>query len=230
MARLALLACLIVPLMLIAGRVAAADPEVEALREQLRSTVLQLRQLQDQQATNAAPPAVAVGPDAEGLKAKLAAAEAALRATRRSVAAMPGLKASLAKAQADNTALTAAAAANGAELEKYKAAFAQADAAQRGLAGERDHLKAQLVQASAILAACQAKNVRLTAFAEDLLAAYGKVGFRQVLAAREPILGLKRVQLENIAQEREDTVRADHCDPRLDAAGPAKPPSPPPAG
>jgi hypothetical protein len=43
-----------------------------------------------------------------------------------------------------------------------------------------------------------------------------------VLSAREPLLGLRRVQLENIDQDHEDTVRANRCDARLDAAGPPK--------
>ncbi len=229
MTRQALIACVLVPLILFGGRAAAADSEVEALRAQLRSTVLQLRELQDQQAA-AGSPSTAASPDAAALQAKLAAAQRELRAARRSAGAAADLQAALTKAQADNAGLTSAAAASAAELDKYKSVYSQAAQAGRDLTAERDRLKAQLTLTGNVAAACQAKNLRLVAFAEDLLAAYGKVGFLQVLTAREPVIGLRRVQLENIAQDREDTIRANRCDARLDAAAPAKQPSAAPGG
>jgi chromosome segregation ATPase len=220
MARRTLIVGVLVPLLLVVGVARAADdPEVEQLRAQLRSTVLQLRELQDQQATaqaKPAPPAPAQAAD----KARLARAEAQLRAARHAAAAAATAQAALVKAQADNARLTSAAAATGAELAKFKTAFAQSEEAGRALTLERDQLKSQLTRMSNVATACQAKNVRLTAFAEDLLAAYRKVGFSQVMAAREPFLGLKRVQLENIAQDREDKVRAARCDAVRDAVPP----------
>jgi hypothetical protein len=107
-------------------------------------------------------------------------------------------------------------------LEKYKAGFTQSEEAGRGLTAERDGLRAQLGRMTNIATACQAKNEQLTAFGESMLLAYRKLTFQSALAAREPLLGLRRVQLETIAQEREDTVRDNHCDPRLDAAPLAK--------
>jgi hypothetical protein len=221
MGRTLLIACALTPLVLAGVPALAADSEADQLREQLRSTVLQLRQLQDQQAAQAAQPA-APGPDATAMKAKLDAAQGQLRAARRSAAEAASLKAALAKAQADSVAAATAAQAQSAELDKYKAAYSQAADAGHALAVERDRLKAQLAQTTTIATACQAKNVKLTAFAEGLLADERKIGFGQVLAGREPVLGLRRVQLENIAQDREDQVRADRCDAQLDGRGPAK--------
>jgi DNA repair exonuclease SbcCD ATPase subunit len=222
MTRQALIACILVPLVVLSGRATAAtDSEVEQLRQQLRSTVLQLRELQDQQAAAAAPQA-APGPDTTALNAKLTAVEGQLRAARRSAGAVASLQASLTKAQADNTALTAAAASSASELEKYKSAYDQSTEAARALAVERDRLKVQFDLSVKVGAACQAKNTRLIAFAESLIDASRKVGFGQVLAAREPILGLRRVQLENIAQEREDTVRANRCTAQMDGVAPTK--------
>ena len=199
------------------GAIAADTSEVDQLREQLRATVLQLRQLQDQQAVTAQPSTPPpTGDDAK----KLAAARANLRVAKQKAA---DLQTALDKAKADNEALTAASAANAVELRKVKAALGEADDLGRGLTVERDGLKGQLARATNIAAACQAKNDRLTAFAESMLAAYRKLTFGGSLAAREPFLGLKRVELENIAQNREDAVRAEHCDARLDASPPAKP-------
>jgi hypothetical protein len=222
MKRLGLIAAFAAIGMLPGGQATAADPEVEQLREQLRATVLQLRELQDQQA--AAPAPAQAGPDTAALKAKLDASEAALRAARRNAAASAALKADLTKAQADSTAQAAAAQAAAGERDKYKAALDQSNEAGRQLTLERDRLRVQLNQAVNIATACQAKNTRLVAFAENLLNDYRKVGIGQVLAAHEPVFGLRRVQLENIAQDREDAVRANKCDARLDVQGPAKAP------
>jgi len=231
MAKPGLIASVLIPLVLLTSGAFAADPEVGTLREQLRSTVLQLRQLQDQQAQAAAAPTTASpGPDQAALQAKLAAAQAQLRTARESAAKVTQLQAALDKAQADNAALTATNQATTTELEKFKAAYSQAADAGQALTTERNQLTVQLVRMTNIATACQAKNTRLIAFAEDLLGAYKKVGFGQVVAAKEPFLGFKRVQLENIAQDREDAVRAEKCDTRADAAPPAKAARTPAAG
>ncbi|MBV9994458.1 MAG: hypothetical protein JO127_04515 [Caulobacteraceae bacterium] len=203
-------------LIIIGGPAAADDAEVAALREQLRSTVLQLRQLQDQQAAAQAAPSSA--PDEAGLMAKLAASQRELAAVRRGAAATTALKAALASAQSENAALSSASAASAAELERYKASYNQAAETVRELTAERDRLKARVDMTSNIAAVCATKNVRLVAFSEGLLTAYQKIGFAQVLSAREPVLGLWRVRLQNIAQDREDTVRADRCNAPQDAS------------
>ncbi len=226
MARRALIAGLLIPFVLLGAAAHADDSEVETLRAQLKSTVLQLRQLQDQQA-QAAAPAPSAGSSDSALKAKLAAAEAQLRAVRAKAADASGAQAALAKAQAENAALNTAVAANAAELQKAKAAYEQADAASRAATTERDQLKAKLTDMTNIATACQAKNERLVTFSEGLLRAYRKVSFGDAMMASEPFLQLKRVQLENIEQDREDTVLAARCDARIDVKGPA--PAPPAA-
>jgi len=224
MARSRLLAAVLFPLILGGGTLAAggalADPETDQLREQLRATVLRLRQLQDQMA--AAPPAAAPPPADAAAKARLAALQAQLRAARQGAAKASLLQADFDKVQAQDAALTAAAAANAAQLESLKAAYAQSVDSGRTLAAERDRLKAELAKMTTIAGVCQTKNTRLIAFTESVLDAYNRVGLGHVLVRREPLLGLGRVKLENIAQDREDTVRSDRCDPRLDAAAPAK--------
>jgi DNA repair exonuclease SbcCD ATPase subunit len=205
---------------MLAGPVAhAADSEVDQLRDQLRATVLQLRQLQDQQA--AAPPPVAA-PPSDDLTRKLAAAQAQLRTARREAAKAAALQEAVDRAQADNATLLTQAAASAAALAAARTDYAQADERARNLAAERDGLKAQLARVTLVATACQAKNERLTEFGRSMLTAYQRLTFRQMGAAREPLLGLKRVELETIAQEREDKIYDNHCDPRLDAAAPAK--------
>lgn len=214
-------------LTLAGGAARSADTaEADRLREQLRSSVLQLRECQDQRAAAkscaaAAPPAASPAtPDSAALKARLAAAQARLRAAQRDAGHAAAKKASLDKANSDLAALKAQADATQVELAKYKAAYSQAADAGRAAAADRDRLKTELTTQTTIAQICQAKNARLTVFAETLLNAYNHVSFGERLAAREPLTGFSKVRLENIAQEREDEIRAAHCDPRLDAVPP----------
>lgn len=228
MANPALIACMLIPLTLSGVGARAADTEADRLREQLRSTVLQLRELQDQQAASAAKPAApAATPaaDSSALKARLAAVQAQLRAARRDAGAKTALTSALDKAKADNAALSASASASQAELQKYKAAFTQAAEAARTADQDRDRLRASLTVQTRLTSACLVKNARLVAFAEDLLASYHKVTLGKILKGHEPVVGFWRVRLENLAQDREDQVRADRCDPMARAAT-----APPPAG
>ena len=221
MARSRLVAAMLIPLILV-GTAAIADPETDQLREQLRATVLQLRQLQDQQAA-APPPAAAAPPADAAAKARLGALQAQLRAARQGAARAGQLQADLDRLQAQNAALTSAHAAGAAELENIKAAYAQSVDAGQALAAERDRLKADLAKMTTVATACQAKNTRLITFTESVLDAYRKQTVGGVLARGEPFLGFAKVRLENLAQDREDTVRADRCDPRPGAASPARP-------
>jgi hypothetical protein len=221
MARLRILAAALIPVVL-TGTGAIADPETEQLREQLRSTVLQLRQLQDQMAA-APPPAAAAPPADAAAKAKLAALQSQLHAARQSAAKAGQLQADVDRLQAQNAALTTAAGADTAQLASLKTAYDQSVESGRVLAGERDRLKADLARMTTVATACQVKNTRLVAFTESVLDAYRRDKVGDVLARHEPFLGLARVRLENLAQDQEDTVRSDRCDPRLDAVAPAKP-------
>jgi len=214
---------LVMPLLLVCGGVRADDAEVNQLREQLRATVLQLRQLQDQQASAPQAPAATPVDDAAG-KAKLAALQSQLRAARAGAARVRGLQAALDKAKADAATLTATAAQNAKDLADLKDQNGRALDQGRALAADNYRLKDQLATMTRVAAACQTKNDRLTAFAQGLLTAYGKVGFGQALASREPFLGLARVKLENIAQDREDQMRADRCNAVIDGAQPVKAP------
>jgi pyruvate/2-oxoglutarate dehydrogenase complex dihydrolipoamide acyltransferase (E2) component len=212
-------------LLLVAAPSRADDAsEADKLREQLRATVMQLRELQDQQAaakpSASPPPPASASPNEAALKARLSAAQARLRAAQHDAAGAAAARADADKAKADLAALQTTAAATQAELDKFKAAFNQAADQGRTVAGERDQLKSQLATETTIAQTCQAKNERLTTFAEDLLNRYDHIMLGEKLIAREPVVGFTRVHLENIAQDREDTIRAAHCDARIDALPP----------
>jgi capsule polysaccharide export protein KpsE/RkpR len=160
--------------------------------------------------------------DVAALKARLSATEARLRAVQHDAKDAAAARADADKAKAHLEALQTSAAVTQAELDRFKAAFNQAADQGRSFSAERDQLRSQLATETTIAQACQAKNERLTIFAEGLLDRYDHITLGEKLMAREPAIGFTRVHLENIAQEREDTIRASRCDPRVDAL-PAKP-------
>jgi chromosome segregation ATPase len=185
--------------------------EEQQLRDQLRSIVLQLRALQDAQAAQAAQQQQGGG-DADAMKKELDATKAKLRAARASSRKLQALQ-----AQADHDKAAAAQSAQAlqqtqAELAQYKDGFAQASAQARSAGAERDKLKTELARTSATLSACQARNVELVKVSRELVRAYEHVDLGDVMRVREPFLGLKRVELENLAQGYDDRIHNAKCD------------------
>ncbi len=209
MSRSALLIALALPLLLCSGA-ARADSEADQLRDQLRKTVLQLRELQDNQASAGAQQADATK-QVDALKKELAAAKAKLR-TGGDGRKLRDLQAQLAAAKASADQASQASQLTQAQLTQYKDAYAKAAEQVRDLTGERDRLQASLTRQNAVLASCQTKNVQLYVLSHQILEAYAKVGLGSVLITREPFLGLKRVQLENAVQRDEDKLYDSQCD------------------
>jgi chromosome segregation ATPase len=201
----------------------ADDAEEQQLRDQLRSTTLQLRALQDAQAAQAAQQQSSGG-DVDAMKKELSATKAKLKAARASSAKVRALQAQVDqdKAAADKAAQDLQ--QTQAQLAQYTQGFQQASAQAAAAGAERDRLKGLLTQTSATLNACQARNAELVKVSRELVKAYARVDLPAVLATREPFLGLKRVQLENLAQGYDDRIHNARC--AANAAGPAVPTGP----
>ena len=86
------------------------------------------------------------------------------------------------------------------------------DAARDGAA--RDQSAAALAARETDLGVCRAKNAELIDTAKALLAAYRGVTVADVLARREPLTGLKRVQFEQAAQDYGDRIHNGRLDVR----------------
>jgi hypothetical protein len=66
----------------------------------------------------------------------------------------------------------------------------------------------RLAAADSQLGTCKTANARLIAVAQDILHLYQTRGFRAlVLGSYEPVLGLRKVELENTVQDYEDKIR-----------------------
>ncbi|HEY2446613.1 MAG TPA: hypothetical protein VGI20_12835 [Rhizomicrobium sp.] len=176
---------------------AAAQTLEDRLRDQLRSTLNELHQAQDQQAQ---------------LQAEKAAAEQERDALKTQLAAT---KAQLARA---GQSTTASRALEG-ELAKMKDAYTQAAGSVQQAKTDHDALETGLADAQKQLGLCEDKNVALLKLGREILSAYEDFDVGDAVGANEPFIGIKRVELENIAQGFGDRLHDGKFDPR--AAHPA---------
>jgi chromosome segregation ATPase len=171
---------------------AAAQSSDDALRERLRQVTLQLRQVQDDQATLQAQKAAAEH-DRDEAKKQLAAAQAELAHTKHEGSRVAAVQQ---------------------DLAKTKDALAQATTTAQQSGSERDKLQANVASARTLLTACESKNAELLKIGREILDAYSKFDFADALGANEPFLQLHRVELENQAQDFEDRIENGKYDPR----------------
>jgi chromosome segregation ATPase len=166
---------------------ARADAAAEArLRDALRSTTAQVRALEDERAGWQAKEA-GMKKEIEALRAQ-AKAPGRSRATEREVSEL----------RATAAEQTQAAARLAASLERCEAERADG---LRGREEERGRLSAQSARLSEQLAAAEAKNERIYRVGKDLVDWMYRNGI-----GGEPFLGLRRVTLENEAQQHEDRL------------------------
>jgi DNA repair exonuclease SbcCD ATPase subunit len=170
----------------------------DRLRDQLRATLNQLHQAQDDQAA---------------LQAQKAAAEQERDALKAQLAATKG---QLVRAQ-HNTGATQAMEA---EVTQYKNAATQATTSVQQAQAEHDKLQSQLADAQKQIGACEEKNTALLKLGKDVLDAYQQFDMGDAIGANEPFIGIKRVELENLAQGFGDRLHDGKYDPTR--APPAK--------
>jgi chromosome segregation ATPase len=169
---------------------ASADAAAETrMRDQLRQTITDLRQLQDENAelkTKLARPAIPVVPPEELHKQQLLAEQS---------------RAAAAQAKKDADELRK-------QIEELKQQLAASQAAatesSHGLQETKNRLQAATKDGDALQVrfdGCQAKNRQLTSLFDELLVEFDHRGVIDALLAREPLTGLKRAQLERLTDE-----------------------------
>lgn len=198
------LGLVVLPLAVAPGLPATAqDASLEGrLRDALRSATAQVRSLEDERAR---------------LQAQLAEAEREKEVLRQQAAAAAAQdKEKPAKPAVDDEMLTqykqrladqaAALAQLNDGLEKWKAAFNEAANVARAKEAERAQLATQVPPLTQRLTACETKNVALFKVGNEILARYASMDFRDALGAREPFIGVKRVELQNLVQDYQDKL------------------------
>lgn len=190
---------------------AQAQPAANRDQEQLRRLRQQLQQLQQEQAgaqQQAQRAATENAQLAAQLKAQQAAAEKVqartgaqsrtLTALQAELAAMKGerdaLQAELVQAKATQTQTLARLERSNSERDDTRTRLSALEATEAGLRRERGLVGHQLDK-------CSAQNVELLRVGQELLGRHGNFGFGDSVALSEPFLQLKRVQLENLAQD-----------------------------
>jgi chromosome segregation ATPase len=187
--------------------IASAQSSDDALRERLRQATIQLRQVQDDQAT---------------LQAQKAAAEHERDEAKKQLAAV---QAELAHTKHEGTRVAAVQQ----DLAKTKDALAQATSSAQQSDTERQKLQTNVTNTTTLLTACESKNAELLKVGHEILDAYSKFDFADAFGANEPFLQLHRVELENQAQSFEDRIDNGRYDPRS-IRPPATSPPDKPAG
>jgi hypothetical protein len=174
----------------------------DRLRDQLRSTLNELHQEQDQQAALQAAK-TAAEQERDALKAQLAAAKAQLTHLAHA-----------GQSAASSRALEV-------EVAKYKDAYTQAAGNAQQAQADHDKLQSGLGDAQKQLGVCEDKNAALLKLGNEILSAYESFDVGDAVGANEPFIGIKRVELENIAQGFGDHLNDGKFDPRATHASPS---------
>jgi chromosome segregation ATPase len=171
---------------------AHADAESDKLREALRSATAQTRSLEDQRSA---------------LQAKVADAEREKAALRSQVAA--------AKAQVKEVEKTHREAVDefnqrledrNQTLEKWKGAYEEAATVARTKDAERAKFEGEATAYKASTKSCVAKNAQLMKVGRELLRRYEGVSFGDIAVINEPLIGARRVEIQNILQDYDDKL------------------------
>ena len=188
----------------------AADTPEARLREALHRTTEELRDTQDQLAKLQAK-------DAENQRQIQAltaqAAEQKAQATAQASAGQrEGEQARRAAEAAEREMKQHMAEAQGI-VDKWQAAYNQAAAMAKARDEAAAHFQALNKQLTDRTALCEEKNAHLVEIGNEILDRFTDRGFLESFSQTEPFTQIKRVELENIAQDYDDRVHAEKLPP-----------------
>jgi len=184
--------------MLVSG-VAFAQSETDRLRDALRSATVQTRALEDQRTALQAKLAEA-DRDKAAAKAEIDAAKAQVKKIEKEHReAVDEFNQRL--ADRDQT------------LDKWKAAYEEAATVARTKDAERAKFEGEATAYKASTQSCVAKNTKLVQAGRELVQRYKAVTIGDAIVAREPVLGLRRVELQNQLQDSYDKFLDQKANP-----------------
>ncbi|WP_159729618.1 hypothetical protein [Methylosinus sp. Ce-a6] len=172
--------------------IARADAEADRLREALRGAITQTRALEDQRASLQAK-LTEVENAQKALKERLEATKADLtRVTKDYREAIEQYKRSI--EEHDQT------------LEKWRTAYEEAADVARGKEAERAKVEGLANALKASAKNCVIRNNELVKVGRELLARYEGANFVDATLASEPLLGARRVEIQNLLQDYKDKI------------------------
>jgi uncharacterized protein (DUF3084 family) len=192
-------------LMLAASAQQPSPAEVK-LREQLRSTMLQLRTLETEKATLTAEKATLEAEKKEAndkLDALTKKHDALTMQSAKDREAADRKEAEL----TDNVAVRDKELARQLEaLKKWKIAHTQVTNLARKKEEDRLAAVQKGVELERVVAEQRRKNVELYKVADEILTKYSKFGLGEAIVAREPFTGAMRVRLQNLSEDYKDKI------------------------
>ena len=179
-------------LALMISTAAHADQESDRLREALRSATAQARAAEDQRAA---------------VQAKLTAAEQERDRLRKQTEAyraqVKEAEQSYRQAVKDFNERIAE---RDDSLEKWKSAYGEAAGVARTKDAERTKFEGEATSWKASAKACEARNVKLVRIADDAVKQYEKMDPLEKVLDHDPVIGFKRVEHQNAAQDFRDKI------------------------
>lgn len=193
-------------------RTASAQTDLEQrLRDALRQSTARARSLEDDNARMQAEKAQ-LEAQMQALRAELTAAKAESEGGARSAELERAYQAAVdefnqrLQQEREQTLRTIE------TLEKWKNAYNEAAIIARSKESERAQCESAKLATTKRLDHCVAKNEALYAVGADILDRWGKTDWTDIVAAREPLLGFKRVELENAMQDYQDDLLDNHIE------------------
>ncbi len=98
-------------------------------------------------------------------------------------------------------------------LEKWKDAYTEAATVARAKDAERAKFETESKAYKASTRACTLKNQELVKVGRELLVRYEGVTFGDQVVPNEPLIGIRRVQIQNLLQDYGDKVLNQKVDP-----------------
>jgi hypothetical protein len=71
----------------------------------------------------------------------------------------------------------------------------------------------ELEKSKAVGTSCEAKNLQLFEYSQELLQRYQKKGVWASLSQKDPVFGLKEVSMENVVQEYREKLNSQKIEP-----------------
>jgi len=184
------------------GTLHAADqansPE-DRLRGMLRSTMLQLRDAQNQVAS-------LQSAQAESDKEKKALSDRLDELTKQAAADKDSATKTIADLNAKVTDQTSMIAQFKDALEKWKEAYNKAVQVANTKEAQRAKFESQVIVLQRRVEDDEAKNLALYQLGKEVLNRYEKFGLGTAITAREPFVGTTKVKLENLVQDYSDKL------------------------
>jgi chromosome segregation ATPase len=205
------------------GMLRAADqansPE-EKLRGMLRSTMLQLRDAQNQVAT-------LQSAQSETEKQKKELGDRVDELTKQAASDKDAAIKTIADLNTKVSDQDALLAQLKDAIEKWKVAYNKAVEAANTTEAQKAKLQSQVIVLQRRIDDAETKNLALYNIGKEVLNRYERFGLGTALTAREPFVGITKVKLENLVQDYSDKLTDQIVKPGATVAPPARPtPSP----